>query len=171
MLKAANIIIILFLVAVFAAGCTTKIVQEGCTTASFPAPPAPQIIPEAPVADTQLLRTALSHLSNTAGTQDYSQAKHKLELFLIKYPESQWKIYVQNLIHTIEDIRILKNKTKLDKAALEKAHNEKTKLIKENEVLKAEIAKNRQENEQLKNDITLLKQLEIQLEKRGKMLK
>jgi regulator of replication initiation timing len=63
-------------------------------------------------------------------------------------------------------------------ATVEKARADKAKTLRENEQIKKdnrqlleETAKLVQENEQLKKDIQLLKSLEVQLEKREKMLR
>ena len=72
----------------------------------------------------------------------------------------------------------MRNSAALTLQFIEKAKEENTRLLKENEQVKKdnrrmleETAKLIQENEQLKKDIQLLKSLEVQLEKREKMLR
>jgi hypothetical protein len=156
------------MMAIFINGCATKAIHNDINAPTKT--PGKFFTEESPV-NTDLIRTALSRLNNTSGVQDYSAAKTDLELFVKKYPENKWTGCAQNLIQTIDGILILNNNVKLEKQSKEKIHAEKIKLYKENEALRAEAAKYHLENEQLRSDIALLKQLEIQLDKRGKMLK
>ena len=74
-------------------------------------------------------------------------------------------------MQTINKIIALQNNVQSERLALERANTDKSRLFKEIEMLKTEAVKLQHENDQLKNDILLLKQLEIQLEKREKRLK
>jgi hypothetical protein len=152
----------------FAAGCAPKIIQN---ETPVPKKTKVNVLPAFPFSDADLILNALAHLGNNSGVPNYNLARAKLELFVQQHPSSAWADCAHNLIQTIDAILILKNKIKSEKQALEKTNAEKIKLLKENEALKAEAVKNHQENEQLRNDIALLKQLEIRLEKREKMLK
>jgi hypothetical protein len=170
LLKKIHVLIIIFVLTTLVAGCAHKIVQD---ETPVPKKTKVQVIPALPSFDTdaEQIRIALAHLGNNSGVPDYDAAKTKLELFVQQHPSSVWNDCAQNLIQTIDTMLILKNKIKSEKQALEKTTAEKIKLLKENETLKAEAVKNQQENDRLRSDIALLKQLEIQLEKREKMLK
>jgi hypothetical protein len=100
--------------------------------------------------DSELFREALFCLTNKESVPDYSAAKEKLELLLREYPKSKWAGGAQGLVQAIDTILTLQDKVKQE-------HMDRVKAEKE--------------NEQLKNDIAQLKKLEIQLEKREKMLK
>ena len=170
MLKKLTILIIFLVLTVFVAGCAPKIAKD-----ESPAPKktTKKIVSALPPsdADTDLIRNTLAQLGNNSGAPNYDAAKSKLELFVQQSPSSAWTGCAQDLIQIIDAILILKNKVKSEKQTLERTNAEKIKLLKENEALKAEAVKNQQANEQLRNDIALLKQLEIRLEKREKMLK
>ncbi len=84
------------------------------------------------------------------------------------YPKSKWRGLAETFIRLIDT----------DVQLIEKAKEDNARLLKENEQVKKdnrrlleETAKLIQENEQLKKDIQLLKNLEVQLEKREKMLR
>lgn len=132
--------------------------------------------------DTDILNEAFTCLSYEEGYPDYNAAKAKLGILIQEYPKSKWAVNAQILIRTIDNLIALQAKVEAEKQATDKAQADKTKTSKDNEALRknyklleeryqTETVKLRQENEQLKNDIALLKKLEIQLEKREKRLK
>ena len=109
----------------------------------------------------------MSYLGNREKTADYVKARQAFDELLKKYPRSKWQGLSEILIRLIDGMELI-----------EKAKEEKVKLLRENEQIKKdnkqlleETAKLVQENEQLKKDIQLLKSLEVQLEKREKMLR
>jgi len=113
----------------------------------------------------------LSSLTNPDGTPDYDTFKVRLESFILQYPQSEWTRGAQGLLQTINKISTLQNKARLERLALEKTNADKAKLLKEIDLLKTEAIKLQHENDQLRNDLAILKRLEIQLEKREKLLK
>ena len=147
MLNKVARLIMFFIVAVFIAACAGKAVQS--ETAGQKTTVKRGFFTSSP-SDADLMRDALSCLINKENIPDYSAAKEKLDLLLREYPKSKWAAGAQGLMQTIDTILALQKKG-------EQEHIDKVKVEKE--------------NEQLKNDITQLKKLEIQLEKREKMLK
>jgi hypothetical protein len=122
--------------------------------------------------DTALIREALVLLSSKKEeAPDYNTARAKLEALVQKYPKSKWVSSAQGLNSTIDKMLLLQSRIKAEKTALDKANADKTALFTENESLRGDNLKLKQENEKLKSDMALLKKLEIQLEKREKMLK
>lgn len=125
--------------------------------------------------DHELFEDALSCLRNNLNEPSDQEVKVKLENLLAKYPQSKWAESARALIDSLERISRLKMQLRQEK---QKSQSDQAKLTKEIEGLKenaekhsAEINRLQQENEQLKNDIQQLKNLEIQLEKREKTLR
>ena len=94
------------------------------------------------------------------------------------YPKSKWRGLSETFIRLIDIEQLYEEQCRTDLQFIERAKGENTRLLKENEQVKKdnhrmleETAKLIQENEQLKKDIQLLKSLEVQLEKREKMLR
>lgn len=178
--KAKRIIIIL-ITASIVAGCAVGPVKDKAIGRNEVAERQKGFFEWSP-SDLDIINEALSYLSQPEGVPDYNAARAKLEIIIKERPQSKWAKSAQTLIRTIDTLLGLQVKIKVEKNALDKAQVDKTKLLKENEVLKkdykyleeryqTETVKLQQENEQLKNDIALLKKLEIQLEKREKRLK
>jgi hypothetical protein len=169
LLKKAEVLIFLLLIAVLTTGCTAPLVVNNKPPDQKP--PKEKVLLTLPSSETDLFREALGYLNNPEGAPDYGAVKARLESFVLQYPKSKWTSCAQSLLQTINKIMALQNKVKADRLALERANADKSRLFKEIEMLKIEAVKLQHENDQLKNDIVLLKQLEIQLEKREKMLK
>ncbi len=129
--------------------------------------------------DRELFEEALSYLSNNKNEPNYNEAKARLENLVVQFPKSKWVAGAQALISSLDRISALQVQLRQEN---QKAQDEHVKLTKEIEGLRdntrqieekysAEIIRLQQENEQLKKDIQQLKNLEIQLEKREKMLR
>lgn len=124
--------------------------------------------------DTDIFSKGMSYLGNHEKAADYVKARGAFEELLKKFPRSKWRGLSEILIRLIDGME----KYNADMQLIERAKEEKIKLLKENEQIKKdnkqlleETAKLVQENEQLKKDIQLLKSLEVELEKREKMLR
>jgi hypothetical protein len=94
------------------------------------------------------------------------------------YPKSKWRGLSETFIRLIDMEQLYEETCRTDVQLIEKAKEDNARLFKENEQgrkdnrrLLEETARLIQENEQLKKDIQLLKSLEVQLEKREKMLR
>jgi hypothetical protein len=118
--------------------------------------------------DTDIFKKGMSYLGNHEKAADYAKAREAFNELLTTYPGSKWRNISEALIRLINDMQSSGEKFQVDKA----------KLLKENELLKKdnrrlleETAKLVQESEQLKKDLERLKSLEVQLEKREKMLR
>jgi len=112
-------------------------------------------------ADVDIFYQGISYLGDKEKAADYAKARAAFNELLNTYPKSKWRGLAETFIRLID-------KAKEDNARLLK-ENEQVK--KDNRRLLEETAKLIQENEQLKKDIQLLKSLEVQLEKREKMLR
>jgi hypothetical protein len=147
-----------------------------CASVSPSPPPTPVASPtviekdrftQSP-SDVDILNKGLSYLGNHEKAADYAKAREAFNELLITYPHSKWRNISETMIRLMDELQSSRAKFHVDKA----------KLLKENELLKKdnrrlleETAKLVQESEQLKKDIKLLKSLEVQLEKREKMLR
>ena len=174
MLKKAQRTILFFIIAAFVAGCASSPVRGKSTGPKMAAQKQKSIFAFS-LSDADIINEALLPLNNSTGNPDYNAAKAKLGIFIQERPKSKWVASAQSLILIINRVLALQEKVKTESVALDKANAEKAKLRKDyknsEERHQAETVKLQQENEQLKNDIALLKKLEIQMDKRGKMLK
>jgi hypothetical protein len=119
-------------------------------------------------ADVDIFYQGISYLGDKEKAVDYAKARAAFNELLNTYPKSKWRGLAETFIRLIDT----------DVQLIEKAKEDNAKLLKENEQVKKdnrrlleETVKLIQENEQLKKDIQLLKSLEVQLEKREKMLR
>jgi len=129
-------------------------------------------------ADVDVFYQGISYLGDKEKSADYAKAKAAFEEVLKTYPKSKWRGLSENFIHLIDMEQLYEEQSRTDLQFIQKAKEDNAKLLKENEQVKKEnrrlleeTAKLIQENEQLKKDIQLLKSLELQLEKREKMLR
>jgi hypothetical protein len=166
--------IIVFIAAVFMAGCAGSPVIDKPHGPKMAAEKQRSIFELSP-ADADIFREALTYLNNRQGAPDYNAAKAKLGIFIQEHPRSKWVESAQALILIINNLINLQEKVKIESLELSKANAEKAKLKKDykysEEKYQTETVKLQQENEQLKNDIELLRKLEIQMGQREKMLK
>jgi hypothetical protein len=174
LLKKAKRTIIVFIIVIFIAGCANSSVIDKSNGPKMAAQKQKSIFELSP-SDADIINEALISLNNKEGKPDYYAARAKLAILIQEHPKSKWAGSAQALIQIIDNLLALQKKIEAESVALDKANAEKAKLQKDykysEEKYQTETVKLQQENEQLKNDIALLKKLEIQLDKREKMLK
>jgi hypothetical protein len=134
--------------------------------------------------DVEMMDEGVACLESPEDQRDYVKARSIFDKLIKTYPNSKWRRLAETLMHLIDQKHTLVEKETL----LSKARADGAALLQENEKLKkeivalndkikadsvklAELAKLAEENEQLKKDIKLLKNLEIELEKRDKTLR
>ena len=133
-------------------------------------------------ADVDIFYQGISYLGDEEKSEEksaeYAKAKEAFNELLTTYPKSKWRGLAETFIRLIDMEQLYEEKSRTDDQFIEKAKEDNAKLLKENEQVRKdnrrlleETAKLIQENEQLKKDIQLLKSLELQLEKREKMLR
>ena len=99
-----------------------------------------------------------------------------------RYPQSRWRPVAEAFIHLIDEKDAALESSRMDRLLVDKTRAERLKALQENDQLKkavreltekfqSETAALAQENEQLKRDIERLKALEIELQKRERMLR
>ena len=157
------------------AGCSTKAVIGNGGGSLDPTGSSMGIFSTEP-SDKDLFEAALSHFSNSEKEPNYQEAKPVLDKLVAQFPKSRWTPAAQALLSGIDRITALQIQLKQEQ---QKTRDAQAKLQKELDVEKgrveekysAEMTRLQQENEQLKKDIQQLKTLELQLEKREKMLR
>lgn len=174
MLKKAKMVFVIFIAGCFIAGCAHRPVVDKSNGRKIEIKKQTGIFELSP-SDTDIINEALSFLNKQKGEPDYDAAKIRLAILIEEYPKSKWAGSAKALIMTINNLLALREKVKIQSLTLDKENAEKAKLRKtcqySEERDRAEISRLQQENDQLKQDIALLKKLEIQLDKREKMLK
>jgi hypothetical protein len=174
LLKNISLILYSVMMMAFCLGCATAPVQVQTSVAEKPK----NMFALTP-SDTDMFVEALRDLSNVEAEPNYNAIKVKLENLVQQYPKSKWTPGAQALIRNIDKNVSLQTQLAREK---QKNQNDRAKLQKEIDILSEELrltdekhktdtTRLQQENEQLKKDMQLLKQLEVQLERREKMLR
>lgn len=125
--------------------------------------------------ETDIMHEGLKYLGSLDQQHDYVKARAAFEHLTKSYPESKWKNLAKSLITLIDKFDELQRQHK-------KIDDDRIRLLQENEKLRkdiknlherlnAETVRLSQENDQLKKDIQLLKNLEVQIEKRERMFR
>lgn len=178
MLRFCKTLILCGIILLTLAGCSTKAVMNGKGSQNTRDERISAIFQKGP-SEQQAFDEILNYLSNDGKEPKYSEARVRLEEFLERFPDGKWTPAARSLIVCVDRITALQAQWKQER---QKYQSENGKLIKEIEGLRggvrqsdektvAEVLRLQQENEQLKKDIQQLKNLEIQLEKREKMLR
>jgi hypothetical protein len=139
--------------------------------------------PQAPpaVEDIDLLMEGITLLSHP-DRPDSAKARSVFLSFLQRYPMSRWRPAAETFIRLIDEAQASRELNRQGQLSLEGARVEQNRLLKENdglrqtireltERLQTETTALTQENEQLKKDLQHLKLLEIELQKRERMIR
>lgn len=157
----------------------SQITQQQRLAATYP--PAPAVAHDAVSSEeTSLFLLALQKISNH-DESDLDNAQSSLEFLIKNYPGSKWYDGAQGTLSLLHERKNLYRRLADEKARVGKLEYENNCTIREkdkiheelrglNEKYQAELFALQQENEQLKKDLQLLKDLELQLNKRGKQL-
>ena len=125
-----------------------------------------------PSNDAAALNEGASYLGFPEKPADYAKARASFETLIKNYPKSKWRSLAETLIRLLDEIQSVQARGQSEQEQLK---NENERLKKEIQALNGRFQAERsallQENEQLKKDIELLKKLEVQLDKREKMLR
>jgi hypothetical protein len=168
----------------FLAGCAAPapIVEQKIVVAEPPAPPVEQrLTPPRPTEDRDLFAEGLA-LLNQPDRPDPAKARDVFTSLLRRYPQSRWRLAAESFIRLIDETEASREAGRPDKLLLEKLQAERPAMLRENESLQktvreltdklhTETTSLAQENEKLKSDLRRLKDLEIELEKRERMLR
>ena len=128
-----------------------------------------------PPADAVMFNEGVSWLGLSDKPADYAKAKGTFAILTQKYPQSKWRPLAETFVHLIDVIQSLQAKGLSEQGLADKLKQDNERLKKDLQALSSKFQADRnsllQENEQLKKDMELLKQLEVQLDQRGKMLR
>ena len=134
--------------------------------------PGPAVVPTEkpslfgkPSADVILLNEGFFCLGVREKEADYTRARAFFENLIKNHPGSKWRPLAETLIRLIDDIQSAQVRGKAEKDQL------KRELQSLNTRFQAARDALVQENEKLRQDIELLKKLEVQLDRREKMLR
>jgi hypothetical protein len=157
--------------------CLLFVLLAACAFLQPPPGSSPTLDEKIPL-DKDIFNQGLLYLGGQGQAVDHAKARANFDELLKAYPNSEWRNLSEILIGLIDDIGSCKEKNNAEILLIDKLNGEKARLLRENEQLKKdhrrlleETVKSTLENEQLKRDIGRLKSLEVQLEKRGKMLR
>ena len=150
---------------------------------------APAVKPgeEAPAApprlfeERDLLLEGVARL-NLPERPDPEKARSIFLSLIQRYPQSRWRSAAEAFIRLIDERDAFREISRQDRLLVDKTKTERSRALQENDHLKkavrelteklqSETAALAQENEQLKRDIQRLKALEIELQKRERMLR
>jgi hypothetical protein len=131
--------------------------------------------------DRDLFFEGISTLSGL-NSPDPVRARSVFASLIQGYPNSEWRTAAETLIRLIDEEQALREARRRDRTLIDQTLGEEARLLQESDQLKkrvrelterfeAEKVVLSQENEQLKKDLSRLKALEIELEKRDRMLR
>jgi len=172
------------LMALLLAGCAASVptVEKKDLAATLSVPPVAGKLPALRILEDQdIFSQGLSVLARTDGPNE-AEARSVFVSLLDLYPQSPWRPAAETLVRLIDEGQATQEARRRDRALIDQILTEQGWLLKENDQLKktvreltdklqAEKASLFQENEQLRKDLKRLKDLEIELEKRERMLR
>ncbi len=174
----------------FLAGCAATAppaptAEKREVAVATPAPPAEE--PVAPRTAPRLVEDRDLFLEGSAllsppGGPDPAKARAVFASLILRYPQSRWRSAAESVIRLIDENREVLEACLEDHLLQEQLLAERSAALQENESLKntlrvlqerlqTETAALIQENEKLKTDLQRLKTLDIELEKRERMLR
>lgn len=148
----------------------------------MPVSPAPlPVTPPVSSEDHDLFFEGIA-LLNPSNQSEPAQARAVFALLAERYPQSRWRSVAETVVRLIDEGEAARRGGLQDHLLRERIEAERSRTLHENEQLKRTVrelteklqtatASLTQENEQLKKDLQRLKNLEIELEKRERMLR
>ncbi len=168
----------------FLAGCATAppAVEQQVVVAKPPAPPVEQrVTTPRPTEDRDLFAAGLAFL-NQPDRAEPAKARAVFVSLLERYPQSRWRLASETFIRLIDEIALSCEEGRREQFLAEQIRVEWAEAMQENEALQKKVSELTerlqkettslvQENEKIKRDLQRLKALEIELEKRERMLR
>jgi hypothetical protein len=132
--------------------------------------------------DTALFQQSITLLGAPGKPADYDKARASFDQLIRLFPKSKWRPYADSYLKLLDELKANSDKAMADRLAARKAKTETDDLRLSldqskkahrllQEKMQTDMARVQQENEQLKNDIQRLKQLEVDLQRRERSLK
>ena len=173
MLHKRRLIVLMVLVVIL-------LVTVGC--ASTPKKDLPAASASAAAATTARSDAQLFHEGYALLGTSYSKARETFDQLIRLYPKSKWRPYAETYLKLLDDVNAASNRVIVARQEERKAKQEAEELRvaldqakKANrlpsEKLQSEVARLQQENDQLKNDLQRLKNLEVQLQRRERSIR
>jgi hypothetical protein len=179
-----KVIILMVLALLFIVGCAAA---PPAVEKKDIAKPAVKPVEETPAAPPRLFeeRDLLLDgvaLLNLPSRPDQEKARAIFLSLIQRYPQGRWRSAAEALVRLIDERDAFGEMSRMDRLLVDKTSMERLRALQENDQLKkavrelteklqSETAALAQENEQLKRDIQRLKALEIELQKRERMLR
>ena len=159
-----------------------------CASAPVPAPkqdlpePPKRMAAQTPSPDTVMFQEGFALLGASDKPADYEKAGEIFDNIVRLYPKSIWRPYAETYRKLLNDLKLSAAKDNANARELRKTQKdvEELKAVLDQakkssrlaqEKLQAEAARLQQENDQLKNDLHRLKQLEIEMQRRERSLR
>jgi len=140
-------------------------------------PGGPGLFKKTP-SDADIMHEGITYLGSPGRVAEYARARSAFDTLIKIYPESKWRPLAETMITLIDNRvscqanNLLAGRKEDDTSSLRQENERLKKEVRYlNEKLKTDTARLSEENEQMKKDIQLLKNLEVELEKREKMLR
>jgi hypothetical protein len=173
----------------FLAACATPVPPAEKTAVLTKPPAAPtveQVTPPRLTEDSALFAEGIA-LLNQPDRSDAAKARAVFVSLRERYPQSRWRLAAETLIRLIDRIAALQEENRRDRLLAEQVlaeqiRKERAVAMQENEALQKRLREQTeklqkeltalvQENEKLRKDLQQLKALEIELERRERMLR
>ena len=163
--------------AILLTGCAGGQINPGAA-ADAPGVAQSQIFSSGPP-DKDLYARALESLNNDPDKPDFRAARESLVRLLDDHPKSRWADSARTVIRLIDERSLFEQRRDEDRQQRTREDAKwtrdlaalKEQLQAQEEKYLAELARLKQENEKLHLDLQQLRNLEVQLEKREKMLR
>lgn len=126
------------------------------------------VLPEQEPSAEDFLQEALMMLTNPNRTADNTEIRTALNRLLTLYPESKWRPTAESLLLFIDRQG---EKMKETSQLYDRLKAQKTRCEESDSQCRLELTRILQENEQLKKDLENLKNLEIELEQRNRVMR
>jgi DNA repair ATPase RecN len=132
--------------------------------------------------DEELFIQGMQQLAGPSNPDTFAAARQNLEALLNGYPQSKWCDAARTALRLMGELETYRQRLPVEQNLVQKLTTDKNRLLQENEQLKKDIrqlgekyqtdtSELQQVNDQLKKDLQLLKNLEIQLDRREKTLR
>lgn len=118
-----------------------------------------------------LLHAALMKLNDPVQASDDTEIRTTLHRLITLYPDSKWRPTAESLLLFIDHQGACWEKLKKERQLSDSVKAQKTKCEESDSQCRLELTQILQENEQFKKDLQNLKNLEIELEQRNRVIR
>jgi hypothetical protein len=129
------------------------------------------VLPDREPSAEDLFQEALTTLNYPDQAENFATSRMNLDRLIQLYPENKWRSGAESLLLFIDRQRACSEKIKGDRHLYDGVLAQKIKYEASDNECRLEMTRILQENEQLKKDLLNLKNLEIELEQRNRVLR